>query len=81
MIKRSRGKKQREELEKKQHVVVTENILFKGFATEGVRNYDQKPANFTVTVDCAANLQARNLPQREKFHTTPLLSLTDYFSL
>ena len=38
--KRSRGKKEQEETEKQQHVIVTEVILFKGFTTEGVRNYD-----------------------------------------
>ena len=42
MVKRSRGKKQWEETEKQQHVIVTENNLFKGFTTEGDRNYDQK---------------------------------------
>ena len=42
MIKRSRGKKLQEETEKQQHVIVTKNNLFKGFTTEGVRNYDQK---------------------------------------
>ena len=41
-VKRSRGKKQQKETEKQQHVIVTENNLFKGFTTEGVRNYDQK---------------------------------------
>ena len=38
MVKNSRGKKQQEETEKQQHVIVTENKLFKGFNTEGVRN-------------------------------------------
>ena len=42
MDKTSRGKKQQKEREKMQHVIVTENNLFKGFTTEGVRNYDQK---------------------------------------
>ena len=42
MVKRSRGKTQKEETEKQQHVIVTENNLFKGFSIEGVRNYDQK---------------------------------------
>ena len=42
MVKRSRGKKQLKKIEKKQHVVVTENNLFKAFTAEGVRNYDQK---------------------------------------
>ena len=37
MVKRSRGKQQQEETEKQQHVIVTENILFKGFTTDGVR--------------------------------------------
>ena len=42
MVKRNRGKQQREETEKQQHVIVTENNLFKCFTTEGIRNYDQK---------------------------------------
>ena len=42
MVKNSRGKKQRDETEKQQHVVVTKNKLFKGFTTDDVRNYDQK---------------------------------------
>ena len=42
MVKNSRGKKQQEETHKQQHVIVTENKLFKGFAPEGVRNFDQK---------------------------------------
>ena len=41
MVKRSRGKKQLNEIEKQQHIIVTGNNLFKGFTTEGVRNYDQ----------------------------------------
>ena len=42
MDKRSKGKKQQEETEKEQHDIVTENSLFKGFTTKGVRNYDLK---------------------------------------
>ena len=42
MIKRRGGKKQQEETEKKQHVIVSENNLFKGFITKGFRNYDLK---------------------------------------
>ena len=42
MVKNSRGKKQQEETEKQQHVIVTEKNLFKGFTTESVRNYEQK---------------------------------------
>ena len=42
MVKRSSGEKQQEETEKQEHVIVTENNLFKGFTTEDVRNYDQK---------------------------------------
>ena len=42
LIKRNRGKKQQKEIEKHQHVIVTENNLFKGFTTKGIRNYDRK---------------------------------------
>ena len=36
MVKRSRGKKQQKEIEKQQHIILTENNLFKGYTTEGV---------------------------------------------
>ena len=36
MVKRSTGKKQQEETERQQHVIVTENNLFKGFIIEDV---------------------------------------------
>ena len=42
MVKRSRGKKQQEEIKKQQHVIVTENNLFKGFTGKGIRNYNKK---------------------------------------
>ena len=42
MVKRSRGKKQQEETKKYQHVIVTENNLFKGFTTKALRNCDRK---------------------------------------
>ena len=42
MVKRIRGKKQQEETEKQQHIIATENNLFKGFTTKDVQNYDQK---------------------------------------
>ena len=42
MVKRNRGKKQQEETEKHQHVIMTENNLFKGYTTKYVLNYDRK---------------------------------------
>ena len=42
MVKLNRGKKQPEETEKQQHVIVTETNLFKVFTAEGVRNYNRK---------------------------------------
>ena len=41
-VKRSRGKKHQEETQKQQHVIVTENNLFKGFTKEGIEKYDLK---------------------------------------
>ena len=39
MIKKKvRGKKQQEETEKQQHVIVTENNLFKGFTAKVIQN-------------------------------------------
>ena len=40
---------------------------------------ESSPASLTVTVDGAADLPGRNLPQREEFHVKPLSSLPDYF--
>ena len=42
MVKRSRGKKQQKETEEQQDVIVTENNLFKGYATKDVLNYHRK---------------------------------------
>ena len=42
MVQRSGGKKQQEETEKRQHVIETENNLFKRFTTEGVKNSNHK---------------------------------------
>ena len=42
LLKEEEGKKQLEEIEKQQHVIVTENNLFLGFTTKGIRNYDGK---------------------------------------
>ena len=42
MVKRSRGNKQQKETEKQQYDTASENHLFKGFTTEGCRNFDQK---------------------------------------
>ena len=38
MVKRSRGKKQQKETEKQQHIIVTENNLFKGYTTKDILN-------------------------------------------
>ena len=42
IIKRRGGKKQREETDNQQHVIMTEKILFKGLTTKGIRNYNRK---------------------------------------
>ena len=42
MVERSRGKKQQEETEKHQHVIMSENNVFKGYTTKDVLNYDIK---------------------------------------
>ena len=42
MVKRSRGKKQQKEAKKQQHVIATENNLFKGYTTKEVLNYHRK---------------------------------------
>ena len=45
------------------------NSLFKGFIKKGVQNYDEQSlANLTATINSAADLPVRNLPQREEFH-------------
>ena len=40
---------------------------------------ESSPASLTATLDGAADLTARNLPQREEFHATSLSSLPEYF--
>ena len=40
---------------------------------------ESRPASLTATVNGAADLPARNLPQREEFHAMPLSILTEYF--
>ena len=40
MVKRSKGKKQQDETEKQQQVIVSESNLFKDLSTKAVRNYD-----------------------------------------
>ena len=44
---------------------MTENNLFKGFTTKGVKGIKNSLASFTAMVDDDADLPARNLPQRE----------------
>ena len=73
MVERSRKKKQQEEGEKQQHVIVTESSLFKGFTKKDIQNFNRNlSACLTATVDSAANLMARKLPQPKEFHATPL---------
>ena len=45
MIKRRGGKKQQEDVQKQQHVIMTENNLFKGYTTKDVLNYDRKESS------------------------------------
>ena len=40
IVRNIRGKKQKVVTEIQQHVIQTENKLFKGFTTEGARNFD-----------------------------------------
>ena len=81
MVKRRGGKKQQEELKKQQHVIVTENSLLQKVLLQKVFEIttENSPASLTTTAEGAADLPARNLPQREEFHATPLSSLLDYF--
>ena len=60
MTEKRRGKKQLEEAMKLQRVFVTQNNFFKGFTTEGIRNYDQKirSSAASLTVASHGNLQA-----------------------
>ena len=82
MIKKSRGKKQQKETEKQQYIIVRENSLFKGFATEGVPNYDQKQSGKLDTsshgIPHAVEDSLLVDPQR---HLPTLSSLPDYYWL
>ena len=42
MVKIIGGKKQQEETEKQQHVIVPEKNLLKSFTTKGIQNYNRK---------------------------------------
>ena len=57
MVKRSRGKKQQEEMEEQQHVIETENNLFKRFTTKGIPNYDRKSSG-KLGSDCRWRCQS-----------------------
>ena len=71
MVKRSREKKQQEETKKHQHMIMTENNLFKGYATKMfLITIENSPESFTLTVDGATDLPSRNFAQREEFHAT-----------
>ena len=80
MVKRCREKKQQEETEKQQHVLVTEKVYLKLLLQKvfeiTIRNI---PANLKEEVDGTADLPARNLLQREEFHASPQSSWPDYF--
>ena len=59
---------------------MTENNFVKGFTTKVFEiTIESSPASLTETVDGAADLMTRNLPQREEFYATPLSSSPDYF--
>ena len=58
MVKRSRGKKQQEETEKQQHVIVTKSNLFKGFTIEGVLNYFLKQSTKLGSSSCCGRFLA-----------------------
>ena len=72
MAKNSRGKKQQQETEKQQHVIVTENNLFKVLLQKVFEiTTESSLASLIVTIDAAADLSTRNLLQREEFDATP----------
>ena len=79
VVTRSRGKKkQKEETKEQEHVIAAENISFKSFITKDVRNYiESSPSSLTVTVNSAADLSSRNVPQREEYYVMSLVSLPD----
>ena len=81
MIKRiTEKKKQREEIEKQQHFIVIKNNFLKVLLQKVFKVMTRcSRANFTKTVDGAADLPARNLLQHKKFHVTSLSSLLDCF--
>ena len=79
MVKRNRGKKQQEETEKHQRVIMTENYLKVILQKMVLISTENSPVSLTVTVDGSADLPSRNLLQCEEFHATALSSLPDYF--
>ena len=74
MVKRSSGNKQQKETEKQQYVIVTENKLFKGYTTKGVRNYDQKLSG-KLDSGVALNSSGCGRFQAGKFATPPTVAI------
>ena len=73
VFERCRRKEHQEETEKQQHVIVTENNLFKGFSTKDVRNYYRKQSGQLDNDGrwrCGST--GEDLAQREEFRAAPL---------
>ena len=82
MVKRRRGIKQQEETEKQQHIIVTENNLFKGFTAEGIRNYNQKQSGkLDSFVVWNSSRCARFLNDRFATSSTVTVKLAGLFSV
>ena len=78
-VKRSRGKKQQEETRNISMLLWQETIYLKVLQQKVFQiTTESSLPSLTARVDGAAELLARNLPQREEFFATPLSSLPDY---
>ena len=74
--KKIRENEQQEETEKQQQVIVTENKLFEGFTTEGVRNYDQKKSGkLDSGISCNSSRCVRFLAGRSAAPSTVAVKL------
>ena len=76
MVKISRGKSNRNKQRYGgtllyQKAIYSKVLLQKVFEIMTKSN----PASLTATIDGAGDLPARNLPQHEEFHATPLMSV------
>ena len=80
MVKKRGGKSKREKQRNSSTLLRQKTIYLKVLLQKVFKiTTERSPGSLTATVDGAADLTARNLPQCEEFNAKPLSSLPDYF--